>query len=162
MKLALLESLVVWVIVGTNVFNYTLSETKLPTKEPLPKTERVYRVQVPRDTLNLDSLITETKASIKLYNASEKAKLNTDKKEVSLLKTKVALSKQQLAITKEIIAKLKKKVKASNSDALIKKDSVCAETNKGLNRVFSGKKCLRYDVTYYIEVDNKRYNLNKD
>lgn len=164
MKGAIIESLVVWGAVAISLLSFSPTEASTETvNEVKISTGHTDSLPLKRDTINLDSLVLDTKATIKLFNKSEIEKLASNKKEVSLLKSSLALDKQQTAITREIIAKLKKKIKESyNKEMVLQMDSVCVETNSNINRIFNGKKCRKYDVTYYVVLNNKRYNLNKD
>lgn len=164
MKGAIIESLVVWGIVGMSLLSYnaTGAATNTVIEKELSTSQTTILPQK-KDTINLDSLVLDTKETILLFNKSEKSKLNSNKKEVSLLKSGLALDKQQTAITREIIAKLKKKIKDThNKEMVLQMDSTCVETNGGLGRLFKGKKCIKYDVTYYVVLNDKRYNLNKE
>lgn len=164
MKGAIIESLVVWGVVAASLLSFnTTRSAPQAVNEIAVGTGHTMLLPLKRDTINLDSLVLDTKATIKLFNKSELDKLSSNKKEVSLLKTGLALDKQQTAITREIIAKLKKKIKDThNKEMVLQMDSTCIETNGGLGRLFKGKKCLKYDVTYFVVLNDKRYNLNKD
>lgn len=163
MKGAIIESLLVCGTIAISLLSFNTTTAKSKSVETEISTGQTILLPVRRDTVNLDSLVLDTKATIKLFNKSELEKQASNRKEVSLLKTEISLNKQQTAITKEIIAKLKKKIKDThNKEMVLQMDSTCIETNGGLGRLFKGKKCLKYDVTYFVVLNDKRYNLNKD
>lgn len=167
MKGSILDSLAVCgvVVISLLTFNGTSAITHYIPETSIIKTDTV-KVKVIKnkvDSINLDSLILDTKQTIRLFNKTELEKQATNKKEIVLIKKKLILDKEQNAITREIIVKLKKKIlETRNKEIVLQADSICVENNRGLNRVFHGKKCNKYDVTYFVIVNDKRYNLNKD
>lgn len=166
MKLAIFENLVICGAIVISFLSYNgMSTTPSKLVESEMQTVSYSKIDTihPAKTVNIDSLLMDAKQTIKLFNKSELDKLASNKKEVSLLKSEISLNKEQTRLTKEIIGKLKKKIeKEGQKEMVLQMDSVCVETNKGLNRVFNGKKCKQYDVTYFVVMNNKRYNLNKD
>lgn len=116
-----------------------------------------------KDTVNTDSLIIEAKKTVDLYNKTELKRAELNQKELSLLREEIRLGNQQGKLTKTIIQKVKARIRAASAkEYTLQVDSICQDKKSKLARVFSKDSCKKYNYSYFVNIDNKRYNLNTE